>query len=81
MNKIIKNKLELYINLIADRKEVEKINSIIINNCDESIKIYFTITKEYANKYNLDFLDRVFEYNLNIPNISHTREYALRVGE
>ena len=71
-----KKDVEKYINLISNRTEVEKVNSIIVNDFENSLKIYFTITKDYAKKYNLDFLHRVFEYNPKIPNLSHTREYA-----
>lgn len=71
-----KKDVEKYVNLISNREEVEKINSVIIDDFENSIKIYFTITKEYAEEYNLDYLQRVFEYNPNIRNLSHTREYA-----
>lgn len=71
-----KKDIEKYINLISNREEVEKINSIIVDDFESSLKIYFTITKEYAKEYNLDFLQRVFEYNPTIKNLSHTREYA-----
>lgn len=71
-----KKDIEKYINLISNREEVEKINYIVVDDFENIIKIYFTITKEYAKEYNLDYLQRVFEYNPIIQNLSHTREYA-----
>lgn len=71
-----KKDIEKYINLISNREEVEKINHIVVDDFQNIIKIYFTITKEYAKEYNLDYLQRVFEYNPIIQNLSHTREYA-----
>lgn len=71
-----KKDIEKYINLISNREEVEKINYIVVDDFQNTIKIYFTITKEYAKEYNLDYLQRVFEYNPIIQNLSHTREYA-----
>lgn len=71
-----KKDIEKYINLISNREEVEKINYIVVDDFQNIIKIYFTITKEYAKEYNLDYLQRVFEYNPIIQNLSHTREYA-----
>ena len=71
-----KKDIEKYISLISNREEVEKINYIVVDDFQNTIKIYFTITKEYAKEYNLDYLQRVFEYNPIIQNLSHTREYA-----
>lgn len=71
-----KKDIEKYINLISNREEVEKINYIVVDDFQNTVKIYFTITKEYAKEYNLDYLQRVFEYNPIIQNLSHTREYA-----
>ena len=71
-----KKDIEKYINLISSREEVEKINYIVVDDFQNTIKIYFAITKEYAKQYNLDYLQRVFEYNPTIRNLSHTREYA-----
>lgn len=71
-----KKDIEKYISLISNREEVEKINYIVVDDFQNIIKIYFTITKEYAKEYNLDYLQRVFEYNPIIQNLSHTREYA-----
>lgn len=76
----MKLKIERKINelkkLIENREEIEKINCIIANDFEKSIKIYYTINKEYAKEHNLDFLNRVLEYNPKIQNLSHTREYA-----
>lgn len=71
-----KNDIEKYIQLIANRPEVERINLITEDNFTNILKIHYTITKEYAKEHNLEFLERVFEYNPNILNLSHTREYA-----
>ena len=72
----IERKVDELKKLIENREEVEKINCIIADDFQNTIKIYFTITKEYAKEYNLDYLQRVFEYNPIIQNLSHTREYA-----
>jgi len=72
----IERKVDELKKLIENREEVEKINCIIANGSDKSIKIYYTINKEYAKEHNLDFLNRVFEYNPKIQNLSHTRDYA-----
>lgn len=72
----MKNKIDEIINLISNREDVKEINSIIIDDIEGSVKIYYTVTDEYAKEYNLDFMNRIFEYNPNIRNLSHTREYA-----
>ena len=68
--------IEKFINLVSAREGVKEITSIIVDNFENTIKIYYTITDEFATEYNLDFKNRVFEYNPKIQNHSHTRDYA-----
>ena len=71
-----KKDIEKFINLVSGREGVKEITSIIVDNFENSIKIYYTITDEFAVEYNLDFKNRVFDYNLKIHSLSHTRDYV-----
>lgn len=74
-----KKDIEKYIMLILNRDEVETINSIIVDN--RSIKIYYKLKKDYAEENKLEFLNRIFEFNPSIQNLSHTIDYVNYKGE
>ena len=72
-----KETIQKYVNLVKEREETKKVTRVELTGTrNDKLKIYYLITREYAAKFNLDYTARVFEYSLNIPNLSHTMEYA-----
>lgn len=69
--------IQKYVDLLKERVDVEKITRVELTGTKKDrLKIYYLITQEFMEQYNLYFKARVFEFSLNIPNLSHTMEYV-----